>query len=111
MKPKRGVLKYGEVYTIYEGDRPIYVGSAGKGKHTLRYRFGDLFSEYRGNAGEKKYYHTLTRKLLLHYKRFNSLEEIRNFYFRKCSVRVLRIDSVTKRKVMENVLIQLLEPR
>jgi hypothetical protein len=37
---------------IYEGNKPIYVGSAGKGRHTLRYRIGDLFSDYQKDRGE-----------------------------------------------------------
>jgi len=51
-KPKKGVLKHIGVYVVYEGDKPIYVGSAGKGEHVLRYRIGDLFSDYTGKNGE-----------------------------------------------------------
>jgi len=62
---------------VYEGDEPIYVGSAGNGKRVLRYRIGDLFRDYGGKEGERKYYHTLTRKLLRgKHKLFNSLKEV-----------------------------------
>lgn len=111
-KPPKHKLDFGGVYVIYEQGKPIYVGSAGKGKHTLRYRLGDLFHDYKGQKeGERRYYHTLTRKLLKgELKRFNSLDEVRHFFFDKCSIRILRIDSVSQAKVMESVLIELLKP-
>jgi len=110
-KPKKGVLKHVGVYVVYEGDKPIYVGSAGKGKHVLRYRLGDLFSDYRGKKGERKYYHTLTRKLLTKYKRFNSLEEVQSFYFKECRLKILEIETLKESRLMEAVLINLLEPK
>jgi len=111
-KPRRGVLNYGGVYVVYEGDDPIYVGSAGKGKHVLRYRLGDLFSDYRGKQGERKYYHTLTKKLLEgEYKRFNTLEEVQKFYIEKCRLKILQIEPIRKAVLMEAVLINLKEPK
>jgi len=110
-KPKKGVLEHGGVYVVYEGDEPIYVGSAGKGKHVLRYRIGDLFSDYRGKGGERKYYHTLTRKLLTKHKRFNSLKEVQAFYFNKCRLKILEIEPISRAKLMEAVLINILEPK
>ena len=110
-KPKRGVLNYGGVYVVYEGGEPIYVASAGKGKRVLRYRIGDLFKDY-GEKGERKYYHTLTRKLLKgKHKRFNSLKEAQKFYFEKCRLKILKIEPISKAVLMEAVLINLLEPR
>jgi len=110
-KPKKGVLKHVGVYVVYEGDNPIYVGSAGKGKHVLRYRIGDLFSDCRGKKGERKYYHTLTRKLLTKYKRFNSLKEVQSFYFKECRLKILKTETISEARLMEAVLINLLEPK
>jgi len=111
-KLRRGVLNYGGVYVVYEGDEPSYVGSAGRGRRVLRDRLGDLFSDYRGKQGEKKYYHTLTRKLLRgKHKRFNTLEEVQKFYIEKCRLKILQIESISKAVLMEAVLINLLEPR
>jgi len=114
-KPPRRDLKFNGVYVVYEGENPIYVGSTGGGKkrrHTLHDRLRDLFYDYKGaTEGQRRYYHTLTRKLLKgKNKRFNSLDEVRRFLFNKCKVRVLRIDSISLAKVMESVLIALLEP-
>jgi hypothetical protein len=110
-KPRRGVLKHAGVYVIYEGDKPIYVGSAGKGKRDLRCRIKDLFKDYRGKKGERKYYHTLTRKLLTKYKRFKSLKEVQTFYFNDCRLKILEIETLRKSRLMEAVLINLLEPK
>ncbi len=111
-KLRKDVLKHGGVYVVYEGEKPIYVGSAGKGKHVLRYRIGDLFSDYSGKEGERRYYHTLTRKLLKgKHKRFNSLEEVRSFYLEKCKVKILEVEPISKAKLMEAFLIDLLKPK
>ena len=37
-KTRKGVLEHPGVYVIYEGNSPIYAGSAGRGKHSLRFR-------------------------------------------------------------------------
>ncbi len=110
-KPRKGVLKHIGVYVVYEGDKPIYVGSAGKGKHVLRYRIGDLFSDYRGEKGERKYYHTLTSKLLTKHKRFNSLKEIQSFYFKECKLKILETETLCEARLMEAFLINMLKPR
>ena len=110
-RPKKGVLQYCGAYVIYEGDEPIYVGSAGKGKHYLRYRIGDLFCDYKSKTGERKYYHTLTRKLLHKYKRFSSLDEVRDFYMTKCKVRIIKTDTIRQARIIEAILIYTLNPR
>jgi len=114
-KPPRRDLKFNGVYVVYEGEKPIYVGSTGGGKrrrHTLRDRLRDMFYDRKGRKeGQREYYHTVTKKLLEgKFKRFNSLDEVRRFLFNKCKVRVLRIDSVSRAKVMESVLIEMLKP-
>jgi hypothetical protein len=108
-RPKKGVLQFCGVYVIYEGDKPIYVGSAGKGRHTLRYRIGDLFSDYQSKTGERGYYHTLTRKLLKR-KNFNRLEDVRNFYITKCRLRIVKTDTIRQARVIEAALIEILNP-
>ena len=107
---KKGILQYCGAYVIYEGNKPIYVGSAGKGKHYLRYRVGDLFHVFKSKAGEIKYYHTLTRKLLHKYKRFNSLDEVREFYLSKCRIRIIKTDTIREARIIEAILICLLNP-
>jgi hypothetical protein len=57
---RRGILEYPGCYVIYEGEKPVYVGSAGKGRHVLKYRIGDLFFYTPGSG----YKHTLTMKLI-----------------------------------------------
>ncbi|MEM2507339.1 MAG: hypothetical protein QXF61_09885, partial [Nitrososphaeria archaeon] len=57
---RKGVLNFPGAYIIFEGNEPIYVGSAGKGRHPLKYRINDLFKLY-GKTGERKYYHTLKK--------------------------------------------------
>ena len=54
-KPKRGVLNYGGVYMVYEGDEPIYVGSVGNGKHVGSALVGvqGLFRRHRFNLKRK----------------------------------------------------------
>lgn len=110
-RSKKGVLQYCGAYVIYEGDEPIYVGSAGKGKHHLRYRIRDLFYDYKSKTGERKYYHTLTRKLLHKYKRFNSLDEVRDFYMTKCKIRIIKTDTIRQARIIEAILIYTLNPR
>lgn len=115
-RPPKRDLNFSGVYVVYEGENPIYVGSTGGGKwrrRTLRDRLRDMFRDRKGRKeGQREYYHTVTKKLLEgEFKRFNSLDEVRRFLFNECSVRVLRIDSIGLAKVMESVLIVLLEPK
>jgi len=115
-KPPRRDLNFSGVYVVYEGERPIYVGSTGGGKRrrrTLRDRLRDMFYDRKGRKeGQREYYHTVTKKLLKgELKRFNSLDEVRRFLFNECSVRVLRIDSISQAKVMESILIEMLKPK
>ena len=57
-----GQLEYAGVYVVFEGGEAIYVGSAGGGKHPLKYRIGDFFG-YSPGSKSSPYYHPLTRKL------------------------------------------------
>ena len=82
-EPKIKELRSAGVYLIYEDNKIIYVGSAGK-KHTLRNRIGDLFT-YRPNSVQSKgTNHNLTYKLMCKekYKRFDGIKGVRKFYFR-----------------------------
>ncbi|MEM2950626.1 MAG: hypothetical protein QXV52_05995 [Nitrososphaeria archaeon] len=106
---RKGVLNFPGAYVVFEENEPIYVGSAGKGKHLLKYRIQDLFHDYRAKNEERKYYHTLTSKLLKY--RFNSLNEIRNFYIKKCRIKIVETETVTQARIIETILIELLKPR
>src|SRR4030043_143942 len=96
------------VYVVYEGDIAVYVGSAGKGKHFIRYRIGDLFG-YRPRA-KKPFYHTLTMKLL---KERNGSEDLSNVsrlvddarghLMKTCSFKVIRTDNVRQARMLEYV--------
>jgi len=106
---RKGVLEYPGCYVIYEGDEPIYVGSAGKGTHVLKYRMGDLFS-YTPRSG---YHHTLTRKLITHkkYKRFKNIDEVREFYLNECSVKIIRTNNKQEAQLVESALVLHLNPK
>ena len=109
---KKGVLEHPGCYVIYEKEKPIYVGSAGKGKHVLKYRMGDLFF-YSPQARDSKFKHTLTNKLLTHkeHKRFSKIDEVRDFYLNSCSVKVIETDTVEQARLIESALILKLNPK
>lgn len=106
-----GKLECVGVYVIFEGGKAIYVGSAGGGKHPLKYRIGDLFG-YSPRSKSSSYYHPLTRKLA---KKIDvkdpeqALNEVRNFYFERCSFKVVKTDTIDQARMLEYVFIILLD--
>jgi hypothetical protein len=106
-RARTDVLKHAGVYVIYEKRRPIYVGEAGKGKHSLHYRIGDLFSF--SPKAKRHFHHTLTEKLLTKVRRFSSIEGTRDFYL-SCSFKVVKTDTFQQARTLEAILIELLKP-
>ena len=109
-RPIRGVLEYPGVYIVYQEKRkrPLYIGSAGKGGHHLKYRLADLF--YYG-GGKHKFKHTLTEKLFDKLKKFKTIDGVRAFYIIKCGVKIVRTKTVREARILEDVLIELLDPK
>jgi len=107
-RARTDVLNSPGVHVIYENRKVIYVGMAGKGKHSLNFRLGDLFfhSEI---SGRNRFHHTLTEKLLTRVKRFKTIEEVRRFYFR-CRVKTVETGTFQQARTIEAVLIELLKP-
>lgn len=110
-EPKIKELRSAGVYLIYEDNKVIYVGSAGK-KHTLRNRIGDLFTYRPNNVQSKGTNHNLTYKLMHkeRYKRFDSIEEVRQFYFR-CRFKFIQTEGDAEAHAVESTLIMLLTPK
>jgi len=131
-RTKRGLLDHIGVYVVYEGDKPIYVGSSGKGNNRLKHRIADIFgytSGYKGREADK-FYHTLTKKLVLEKipeglslktastnfvnaqaKKSileQALDSVRNFYLEKCSFRVVMTDNIDQARMLEQVFLLLL---
>jgi hypothetical protein len=104
--PKRGLLEFIGVYVVYEGSTPIYIGSAGKGKHPLKYRIADLFA-YAPKSKRSPYYHTMTKKLVEKYKMFKSIE-VRKHYVENCSFKYIKTDSIDQARMLEQAFIILL---
>ena len=110
-EPKIKELRSAGVYLIYEDNKIIYVGSAGK-KHTLRNRIGDLFT-YRPNSVQSKgTNHNLTYKLMYKekYKRFDGIKGVRKFYFR-CRFKFIQTKGDAEAHSVESTLIMLLTPK
>lgn len=109
--PKPRLLEFIGVYVVFEGNTPIYVGSAGKGKHVLKFRIADLFS-YSPKSKTNKFYHTLTSKLVQKQSRLKGLEraldDVRKFYLENCSFKVVRTDTIDQARMLEHVFILLL---
>jgi hypothetical protein len=117
-RPKHGRLEFQGVYVVYKGKAPIYVGSAGKGTHVLKWRISDMF--YCPNAEKNNFYHTLTRKLVKKYLAeehgvSHGIEEainaVRTFYLRKCSFKVVQAKNMDEARMLEQAFILLLKPR
>ena len=110
-RPISGQLEFKGVYIIFENDTPIYVGSAGKGNHVLKYRIGDLFG-YSPGAKTDPFYHTLTRKLVRTRRNVKDLEQalhdVRTFYLENCSFKVIKTDTIDQARMLEHVFIILL---
>jgi len=100
-------------YVIYEygKTRPIYIGSAGKGKHYLKYRIGDLFSY--SQKSKDPFYHTLTKKLIMPNKigRYKDIEELQEFYKEKCYLKIIETKTVREARILEDILIEILKPQ
>lgn len=108
---KKGFFENPGVYAIYEkGGGLIYIGSAGKGKHYLRYRLGDLFI-YNPQYKDIKFTHSLTQKLILKIKRFKGIDNIRKHFVNKCYFKVVETGTVREARIVESILIELLNPR
>ena len=109
-RPVMGVLEYPGVYIIYQGKRkqPLYIGSAGKGGHYLKYRMADLF--YYG-GGKHKFKHTLTEKLLDKLKKFKTIDGLRAFYLIRCRIKIIRTKTIREARILEDVLIELFNPK
>ncbi|MFW6111149.1 MAG: hypothetical protein ACOC6H_03840 [Thermoproteota archaeon] len=108
--PISAQLEYTGVYVVYEGNKPIYVGSAGKGERPLKYRIADLFC-YSSDSESDPFYHTLTEKLVKEKNMEDTqkaLDEVREFYCEKCSFKVIKTGTVDLARMLEQVLIVLL---
>ena len=111
-RPQGGKLECIGVYIIYEQRVPIYVGSAGKGNHVLKYRISDLFSY--SPKSKNHFYHTLTKKLTIDYSKkkgkttLEALDCIRRFYLEKCSFKYVQTDTIDQARMLEQVFILLL---
>ena len=110
-KVKPGCFEAPGVYAIYEkGKELIYIGSAGKGGHYLKYRLGDLFA-YNPRSKDMKFKHTLPYKLLEKIERFNNIDKLRNHFVNKCNFKVVETRTVREARIVESILIELLNPK
>jgi len=112
--PKVRELRYAGVYCIYdirENEEIIYVGSAGL-SHTLMYRIGDLFV-YNQNSKKNQFHHTITYKLIYDedLKKFNNIDEVKDYYFNDCRFKVIITDSDAEAHALEQLLILLFGPK
>lgn len=131
-RAKRGLLDYVGVYVAYEAEKPLYVGSSGKGDHRLKHRIADIFGYTSGYQGTEKgkFYHTLTMKLVseqipeglslkdasTNFVNANpektmlqhALESVRNFYLSKCSFKIVITENIDQARMLEQVFILLL---
>jgi len=106
-QPQKEVLGFVGVYAIFEKNKGlIYIGSAGKGGHHIKYRMADLFY-----FGSKKFKHTLTEKFLTTLGRFKTIDEVRSFYFQKCYIKVVETKNIRQARILEEVLIYLYNPK
>lgn len=107
-----GVPEKPGVYIIYERGKPIYVGSSGKGKANLRTRFHDLFYFNPNPKSKDPWNHTLSFKLMDSKKigRFETIDQLREFYFTKCTFKFIEMRNVREAKVLEDLMILKLNP-
>ncbi len=96
------------VYIIYEEGDVIYVGGTEREGRTIRDRINDLF--YKPTPG-RRFKHTLTSKLINKLKRFRNVDEIRNYYLQRCTFKVIGTKNTRDARLLEAVLIYLLNPR
>jgi len=87
------------VYVFEEDGRFLYVGSAVDLNRRLKH---DLI----GSMGQRKQPHTFGRKLM---KRFGDNEKAKDF-LRRCGLRICRTENEREARVLEQVLIYLLNP-
>ena len=104
----KGLPQSSGVYMIFEKSKPIYVGLTGK----LQKRIHDLFY-YNPNPKRKTHWnHILSSKLMLPDKvnRFKSIDQLREFYFTKCTFKYIELKNVREARVLEDLLILILGP-
>lgn len=113
-----GISKSPGVYIIFEGEKPVYVGSSGKGNANLRTRFHDLFYYNKSRYPDKKdpsepFNHTLTYRLTDPNRigRFRHPDETREFYLTKCSFKVVETKTVQEARALESILILQLQTK
>jgi len=107
-RARTDVLRSPGVYVIYSEGKTIYVGMAGKGKHTLNYRIGNLFSY--SAKGNRRFHHTLTKKLLTKFRIFGTIDDVRKFY-QSCKLKTVETETFQQARTLEAVLIELLKPK
>lgn len=110
-RPKRGDdFAFPGVYVLYEGEKVIYVGSAGKGRHHLKFRLADLFY-FSSNVNLKdRFKHYLSKKLIEKYHRFDNIDSLRDYYYTKCKFRVIQTPDIQDARIIEAILIKILKP-
>jgi len=96
------------VYIIYEEGDVIYVGATEREGRTIRDRINDLF--YKPTFG-RRFKHALTSKLINKLQRFGKVEDVRNYYLKKCKFKVVGTKTSRDAKLLELVLIYLLNPK
>jgi len=87
------------VYVFEENGRFLYVGSAVDLNRRLKH---DLM----GSMGQRRQPHTFGKKLM---KRFGDKEKAKDF-LRRCGLRICRTENEREARVLEQVLIYLLDP-
>lgn len=102
---QKGLFEFKGVYVIYHNEEPIYVGSAGKGGHVLRYRLMDLFA-YSPHAKRNHYYHTLTKKLVKNGD-FHDRFAVWKFYRKSCTFKVIETENMDQARLLEQAFMVL----
>jgi len=102
------LLDQAGVYIIYEEGEVIYVGATQRKGRTIRDRINDLF--YKPTPG-RRFKHTLTSKLINKLQRFRKVEDVRNYFLKKCKFKVIGTKTSRDAKLLEAVLIYLLNPK
>lgn len=86
----------------------MYVGHAGKGGHTLNYRLGDLVCN---TTDLENIHHTFSKKLLKEDKFSANIDKLRDYFLNECYVKTVEIETVRKARIIEAILIDLLNPK
>lgn len=109
-RARPGVAEYPGVYIIYKGNKIIYIGSAGKGNHVLRFRIGDLFFYSESPRTDYRFHHYLSRKLI-EKGEFKTIGDLRNFYLNKCKIKLIETESIKEARAIEYILIAIFQPK